>query len=405
MSATIVTPKNINSVDDLNIETKVIKAFSDELVEFVNDVSKAILKDKFFKQYPELMALAFWMRKSHIKELKNYFIEQKKDKILLGRGVVFHVAPSNVDTIFVYSWFISLLVGNSNILRISDKENIQTELLLNIIVSVLYQDKYNNLQDRVAIIRYGHIDEITKKLSSMADVRVIWGGDNTVKHIRTIPISPTAIELTFADKFSFAVFKSTELLKNKEIDSLVERFYNDAFWFGQMACSSIRLVAWVGDEDNNKKAQQLFWDKLNKYVLKQKPEEIAPADIVNKFLAECSMAIEKDVVIEEVDNPYINKVKIQKLNDISEELHCGTGLFYEIEIDSLENILPYITKKHQTIAQYGFSKDELTEVIYQNMPVGIDRIVPVGKSLDFSNVWDGFDLLNSFCREIEILVQ
>jgi hypothetical protein len=398
----IVTPKDIKSLDYLEIESKVLEPFSDILVDFVNDVSKAILKDSFFKQYPELMALAFWMRKSHIKELKRYFIEQKKDKLLIGRGIVFHMAPSNVDTIFVYSWFISLLVGNSNVLRISDKENIQTELLLNVIVSVLYSQKYEVLQNRVAIIRYGHIDEITQKLSLMADVRVIWGGDSTVNHIRTIPIKPTATELTFADKFSFAVIKSTELLKNKNIDLLIEKFYNDSFWFGQMACSSIRLVVWAGDNNENEKAKKLFWDKFKTYVSSQQPEEISPADIVNKLVAECSIAIENSVEIENIENPYINKIKIKNISEINEDLHCGTGLFYELNIENFEDILPYMTKKHQTVAQYGFSHEELRKMIYKNMPEGIDRIVPIGKSLDFSYIWDGYDLFRSFCREIEI---
>ena len=403
MSVTIVTPKNISSIDALSVESKVIEPFSDMLINFVNDVSKTILKDSLFKQYPELMALAFWMRKSHVNELKNYFFQQKGDRVWIGRGVVFHMAPSNVDTIFVYSWFISLLVGNSNILRISSKENIQTELLLNAITHILHQEKYKTLQNRVAIIRYGHDDEITKKLSSYADVRVIWGGDNTVKHIRTIPIKPTATELTFADKFSFAIICSEQILKDEKLSKLIEKFYNDSFWFGQMACSSIRLVTWVGIEEDNKNAQKLFWSALEKYVLEQQPEEIAPADIVNKLVAECSMAIENSVEIKQIDNPYINRVKIKNINEINEPLHCGTGLFYELEIDSLDNIFLHATKKNQTISYYGFTKKELTSLIYNNMPEGIDRIVPIGQSLDFSYIWDGYDLFRNFCREIEII--
>ncbi len=403
MSIKIVTPKGVNRIDDIDIEKSVLVPFSDVLVEFVNDVSKTILKDSLFKQYPELVALAFWMRKSHIKELKNYFLKQKKDRVWIAKGVVFHMAPSNVDTIFVYSWFISLLVGNSNILRISSKENIQTELLLNVITDVLYKDKYKSLQNRVAIIRYGHLDEITAKLSQMADIRVIWGGDATINHIRTIPIKATATELTFADKFSFAVIKSDKLLEDENIKNLIEKFYNDSFWFGQMACSSIRLVIWVGEEDKNKKAQEIFWDKLNSYVLKQQPDDIAPADIVNKLVAKCSMAIEGDIKVENIDNPYIDKIKIKSIEEIKEGLHCGTGLFYEMDIKKLDEIMLHITKKHQTVAQYGFSKEELTNLIYNNMPQGIDRIVPIGNALDFSYIWDGYDLFRSFCREVEIV--
>ncbi|HIP13793.1 MAG TPA: acyl-CoA reductase [Arcobacter sp.] len=403
MSINIVIPKHITSIEELIINSKVLKPFSDVLIEFVNDVSKVILKNNSLKEYPELMALAFWMRKSHIKVLHEYFNKQTSGKILLGRGVVFHMAPSNVDTIFVYSWFISLLVGNSNILRISNKENIQTDILLNIISSVLDNEKYQELQSMVTIIKYGHDDNITKKLSSLADVRVIWGGDNTVNHIRSIPIKPTATELTFADKFSFAVIKSQKLLKDEHLDKLIERFYNDSFWFGQMACSSIRLISWVGTEKENEAAKEIFWSKLHSYVLKKNPEEIAPADIINKLVAECSMAIESNIIINKMDNPYINRISIDSIDEVHEDLHCGTGLFYETEVKSFDELMPLLTKKHQTIAYYGYTREEMIKNIQENMPIGIDRIVPIGKSLDFSNVWDGFDLFRNFCREIEIL--
>ena len=404
MSLNIVTPKNVNNLDDLKIENSVLVPFSNILISFVSDVSKAILKDPFFNEHPELMALAFWMRKSHIKQLHKYFVEQSENKVLLGRGIVFHMAPSNVDTIFVYSWFISLLVGNSNILRISDKENIQTSLLIGIINSVLELELYNILKNRVAIIRYGHEDDITLKLSQMADVRVIWGGDRTVEHIRTIPIKPTATELSFADKFSFAVINSKEIMEEKNLQDLIEKFYNDSFWFGQMACSSVRMVVWVGTKELNLEAQQLFWDKLNQYVLNQQPEEIAPADIVNKLVAECSMAIENHVTISKNENnPFINRVKINNIKEVNENLHCGTGLFYELEIDKFKDLLSSLTKKHQTLAYYGFSKEELKNIIYSSMPNGIDRIVPIGQSLDFSYIWDGYDLFRSFCREVEVL--
>ena len=81
---------------------------------------------------------------------------------------------------------------------------------------------------------------------------------------------------------------------------------------------------------------------------------------------------------------------------------CGTGLFYEIESNTIENLMPYITKKHQTISQYGFDTNELREMILTTQPRGIDRVVPIGKSLEFSYIWDGNDLLKSFSREVEI---
>ena len=398
----IVAPNNITNLDELDIEQTVYEPFASILIEFIDDVSKNILKDNAFKEFPELLALAFWMRKAHIRKLKNYFLDKSQDKFLLGKGVVFHLAPSNVDTIFVYSWFISLLVGNSNIIRISDKENTQTDMLLNSITAVLNLKKYKKLRKRVAIIRYGHEDKITKLLSSICDCRVIWGGDTTVQHIRSIPIKPSATELIFPDKFSFSIIKASEFIELSNFDKFFENFYKDAYSFNQMACSSIKLVAWVGEENIIQESKILFWNNLNSYLNKRIPEDIQGAEIINKLIAEASLAITNNACIKNHKNPYINVIELESLEFADGLYHSGAGLFYEIEVGDLNEIYKFITRKHQTIAQFGFSKDELKDSIKLNMPNGIDRIVPVGQALDFSNIWDGNDLLLSFCREIDI---
>ena len=35
-------------------------------------------------------------------------------------------------------------------------------------------------------------------------------------------------------------------------------------------------------------------------------------------------------------------------------------------------------------------------------PVGIDRIVPIGRSMEMNFFWDGYDLKNILTRSIEI---
>ena len=45
-------------------------------------------------------------------------------------------------------------------------------------------------------------------------------------------------------------------------------------------------------------------------------------------------------------------------------------------------------------------KPELKDFIMSNRPKGIDRIVPLGKTLNFSLIWDGYDLIYSMSRKI-----
>jgi hypothetical protein len=114
------------------------------------------------------------------------------------------------------------------------------------------------------------------------------------------------------------------------------------------------------------------------------------------------MAIQSDVHIQTTNSPYINILNIEKISSIDEALHCGVGLFYQISTNTLETIFPHLNKKFQTIAQYGYTKEEMKKTLEHFMPEGVDRVVQIGNSLDFSNIWDGYDLFRNFTREIEI---
>ena len=48
-------------------------------------------------------------------------------------------------------------------------------------------------------------------------------------------------------------------------------------------------------------------------------------------------------------------------------------------------------------------KKELKEFSDQSGMVGIDRIVPIGATMDFSLIWDGHNLINTLSREVEIV--
>jgi len=54
------------------------------------------------------------------------------------------------------------------------------------------------------------------------------------------------------------------------------------------------------------------------------------------------------------------------------------------------------------LAYYGYSLEELKSFINTNRLNGIDRIVPFGKTTDFSLTWDGFDLIHTLSRECSI---
>ena len=66
------------------------KPFNNKICEFLSEVSSDLLKNK--KNYPEIVSFAFWCRKSNINFLKKKYLD---NSFRLGRGIVFHITPSN----------------------------------------------------------------------------------------------------------------------------------------------------------------------------------------------------------------------------------------------------------------------------------------------------------------------
>ena len=78
------------------------------------------------------------------------------------------------------------------------------------------------------------------------------------------------------------------------------------------------------------------------------------------------------------------------------------GYFYEYNIDDINSITHIINTKYQTFTYFGVDKSELLNFVVKNRLSGIDRIVPVGKALDMGVVWDGYDIVRSLSRIIEV---
>ena len=392
----LVIPKG-NSWEEL-LQQKLLPPFATVLTNFAQDLSKQLLQQG--KSYPELMALGFWLRRANLSRLELEFTEKNTfDQFRLPRGLVFHIAPANVDTLFVYSWMLALLVGNKNFLRLPTLDTPQLNLLLAIIGRLLGEDRYVELSKRNMLVRYGHIDEINRKASINCDVRVLWGGDGTVESLRKFPLPPTARELNFADKFSLALLDAQEVLDCKSFEQLIQHFCNDAFGFDQRACSSPRLVIWIGSEYQVKQAQEKFWWGVQHRITEQ-PPPISLHLRMEKLVTQYQLSIEDGVQVPVSTTAYVNRIELPSLDKLPTDLHCGGGLFYEFSVHDLEELIPVFSKKIQTISIFGVSGDNLRQLLSINLCAGVDRIVPIGKALDFHHHWDGYDLLSEFSRSI-----
>ena len=120
--------------------------------DFVNLFSKSILLDKASRAFPELIVLAnFFKRKKIFNTYSNTSSPlDDENTIYTPLGKTFHIAPSNVDTIFLYSSLIALMCGNICIIRVSSRQTTQLEFAINKLILALKE--YQSIQEKFFLI-------------------------------------------------------------------------------------------------------------------------------------------------------------------------------------------------------------------------------------------------------------
>ena len=375
--------------------------FSEESVNFVDALSSALLTNAAYKIYPEMIALGFWLRRANIQRVKKQVLV---DSIVrLPRGVVFHVAPSNVDTIFIYSLIISLLMGNKNVVRVSGKPSLQKDLIVQLINELLLSPALAATSQNLLIITYSHDDNTSRYLSERVDVRMLWGGDQTVGYFSTLPVRPTSVDVKFANKYSIAIISAKALnnLSAEELNHQAKAFVNDSYSFGQMACSSPRSVCWVGDTSNVTIAKSKFWQAV-KRTLDGFDHELSESNYIDKLAYVFEHALKyRSNLSETSENSILTVVNVGLAEIVDTEAHCGSGLFLQAEIEKLTDINTYLSRKIQTLTYLGFTSEALNDWIGSGV-YGVDRIVPFGKGVDFDYIWDGVNLFDAVSRIVSV---
>ena len=380
----------VGSYEDV-VAAKPLPPFAEEIVEELNELSGRLLHDPASRQYPDVVTFAFFCRRGNLVKLREQY---SSEAIRLGRGMVFHIAPSNVPVNFAYSMLAGLLAGNTNVVRVSQKQFPQVDLIVKHMREISMH--------RVAVVRYPHESNANEVFSTDCAVRVIWGGDNTIAELRKNPLTPRAFDICFADRYSLAVINSNELnpdkLNTEDLKQLAGRFYNDTYLFDQNACSAPHLVVWIGSQV--KEAKKLFWEAVQE-VAEQK-YQFQEVMAVDKLTALYKQSCAMQTCEEQTKNNLLRRVEIAELPCDIDSFRCNGGYFTEYIAQALDEIAPIVNTKYQTLAYFGFEHDELRDFVLRNRLTGIDRIVPFGETTTFSLTWDGINLIERMGRVVEI---
>ena len=170
---------------------------------------------------------------------------------------------------------------------------------------------------------------------------------------------------------------------------------DDTYLSDQNACTSPHIVFWTGN--SVEKARDIFWGELQK--LADERYELQAVQAVGKLDAFCMAAMKnKCRILGEYRKNNLVRVELLELDKSIREYRYHSGFFFEYQMRALTDMLGFCDEKCQTISYVGNIGAEIEKAVAEAGVNGVDRIVPVGRTMDFSLAWDGYDLIRTMSR-------
>jgi len=377
--------------------TQTALPFVDGRLDLVAAVGEAI-KAGSAKASPLVAHFAFWIRKAALRRLKeSYLARMPPNTQPRARGLVFHLPPQNVDTVFLYSWVLSYLVGNANVVRLPATIRSEMRGICNVFLAAL-EERGDGAQ---FFVRYPADSDVSVHVSAQSDARLVWGGDAKIASFGPIPLRNGGKTLWFGDRFSFAVMNGAamgELDESGRI-ALAQRLFNDIFVFDQMACASPHILYVTGNAGAHLAGVNALLEALAR-IARAKGVVPATGQVIQKMVQVFAAAASGDAVaVSWKDNVMTNVVAASPQR---REQRVGGGFLRVAFIPGLD-VLPGLVREHdQTITHFGFSGNEIAAAAESLVGFGVSRWAPVGSALDFDSVWDGYDIPFELSRLVRV---
>jgi hypothetical protein len=255
---------------------------------------------------------------------------------------------------------------------------------------------------KLILVKYERNKMITDFFSSICANRVIWGGDNTITEIRKSPLPARSFDITFSDRYSLCILEIDAVLRLSlsEMNRLAVNFYNDTYLFDQNACTSPHTIIWTGNHEKLSEAQNRFWSAVRS-ILEVKKYTLEAASVVDKLTYAYEHIMNGNVDSLITSGNLIYRAHINYINQEVFESHSNSGYFNELYLSDLQMLSEFLdSPKIQTISYFGVNSEYLGELTLKNGLKGVDRIVSIGKTADFSSNWDGIDFIRTISRKI-----
>jgi hypothetical protein len=372
--------------------------FAPERVDLIAGVAETLLGPRQATASGPAAHFAFWIRRAALAKIaSNFAARVPQNTLARPRGLVFHLPPQNVETVFLYSWALAYLAGNANIVRLPQEISTRMRAIVD-----LFLDRLAAQGDTSQLFaHYPSQGDLGAKISAMSDARVVWGGDAKIALFAPLPLRAGGKSIWFGDRFSFSTINGAALDKLDEpaLRALAKKLHNDVFIFDQMACSSPHALYVVGDVAAHARAVRRLLDaSALEWTMDDPKAHVGHA--IGKMTAAFYAAGSGRASAVNWRNTNLTSVIASAPE--RQDIRVGGGFLSLVFIRSLDEVPSFIREADQTITYFGWERAEIEAVAASRIGPGVSRWAPIGTALDFDFIWDGYDIPFELTRLIRV---
>jgi len=372
--------------------------FAPERIDLIASVAETLLGPRRATASGPAAHFAFWTRRAALMKLAQSFAARVPQHTLARpRGLVFHLPPQNVETVFLYSWALAYLAGNANIVRLPQAMSARMRAIVD-----LFLERLEAAGDcSQFFVHYPSQGDLGAKISALSDARVVWGGDAKVALFAPLPLRNGGKSIWFGDRFSFSTINGAALdkLDDHALRALAKKLHNDVFVFDQMACSSPHALYVVGEAAAHSAAVRRLLDASALESTMDDPKAQVGHAIGKMTAAFYAAATARASSVNWRDT---NLTSVVASAPERQDLRVGGGFLSVVFVPSLEEVASFIRESDQTITYFGWERGEIEAVAASRTGPGVSRWAPIGTALDFDFIWDGYDIPFELTRLIRV---
>ena len=322
------------------------------------------------------------------------------------RGIVVHWLAGNVPTLGIISLMMSLATKNANLVKVpSSGAPVLTELLRTI-DSVQYRSRGGRVVEggivsrAVVAVSVPRTSPLLAEISSMADVRVAWGGAEAVETVMALPRRYDAQDIVFGPKLSAAVVGREALDRERGAKRVARGVATDCSAFDQDACASAHTIfVERGGNVSPERFAEILSEQMEQAVTRIPPGNFSSGTTGGIKSARARHFLDGTVYVPE-KGALSWTVLVSEGEGLSAPVYGRTAVVRPI--DEIEVVPSWLNRDVQAVG-LALPGPRRQEVANRMAEAGVDRITVVGQMTEFTSPWDGIFPVEKMIRWISLV--